>query len=39
LAVEHSEEWLTGRRYLSRRELKEHHHQEREVKRVALLKR
>jgi putative transposase len=40
LAVEQSEEWLTGRRYLDMRELEEHHWQEeRETKGVTLMER
>jgi putative transposase len=39
LAVEQSEEWLTGRRYLDMRELEQHWHQERETEEVALVKR
>jgi transposase-like protein len=39
LAVEHSEEWLTGRRYLDMRELEEHRHQKREAEEVALMER
>src|SRR5215213_7056282 len=40
LAVEQSEEWLTGRRYLEMRELEEHHWQEeRETKGVTLMER
>ncbi len=37
LAVEQSEEWTTGRRYLDMRELEEHRWQERETKGVALM--
>jgi hypothetical protein len=36
LAVEQSEEWLTGRRYLDMREFEQPWHQERETKEVAL---
>jgi putative transposase len=39
LAVEQSEEWLTGRRYLDMQELEEYRHQERETEEVALMKR
>src|SRR5829696_9161894 len=40
LAVEQSEEWLTGRRYLEMRELEEHHWQEeRETEEVTLMER
>ncbi len=42
LAVEQSEEWVTGRRYLDMRELrelKEHRHQEREVEGAMLMER
>jgi putative transposase len=39
LAVEQSEEWLTGRRYLDMQELEEYGHQERETEEVALMKR
>ena len=39
LAVEQSEEWLTGRRYLDMRELKEQRHQKREAEEVALMER
>ncbi len=40
LAVEHSEEWLTGRRYLDMRELEEHRREELEArKEVALMER
>jgi transposase-like protein len=39
LAVEQSEEWLTGRRYLDMRELEQHRHQERETEEVALVER
>jgi len=37
LAVEQSEEWLTGRRYLDMRELEEHRRQERESEGVMLM--
>jgi transposase-like protein len=38
LAVEQSEEWVTGRRYLDMRELEEHRREEkRQAKRVALM--
>ena len=39
LAVEHSEEWLTGRRYLDMQELEEHRRQEREAEGVMLMER
>ena len=39
LAVEQSEEWLTGRRYLDMRELEQHRHQQRETEEVALVER
>jgi putative transposase len=39
LAVEQSEEWLTGRRYLDMRELDEHRREERETKGVTLMER
>jgi putative transposase len=40
LAVEQSEEWVTGRRYLDMRELEEHRQEgEREAERVMLMKR
>jgi putative transposase len=39
LAVEQSEEWLTGRRYLDMSELEEQHHAERESEEVMLMKR
>ncbi len=39
LAVEQSEEWTTGRRYLDMRELEEHRWEERETKGVALMER
>ena len=40
LAVEQSEEWVTGRRYLDMRELEEHRRQEREeVEEVVLVER
>ncbi|MCA1728923.1 MAG: IS256 family transposase [Actinobacteria bacterium] len=39
LAVEFSEEWVTSRRYLDMRELKEHRPEEREAEEVALMKR
>ncbi len=40
LAVEQSEEWLTGRRYLDMEELREHRHlEEREVEGAMLMKR
>ena len=39
LAVEASEEWVTGRRYLDMRELKEHRSEEREAEEVALVER
>ena len=39
LAVEQSEEWLTGRRYLDMQELEQHRHQERETEEVALVER
>ncbi len=39
LAVEQSEEWTTGRRYLDMRELEEHRRQERETKGVAIMER
>jgi hypothetical protein len=38
-AVKHVEEWITGRRYLNTRDLKEHHRAEWEAEGVALLKR
>lgn len=37
LAVEQSEEWLTGRRYLDMRELEEHRRQEREAEGAMLM--
>jgi putative transposase len=37
LAVEQSEEWITGRRYLDMSELKEQHHAERESEEVMLM--
>jgi transposase-like protein len=37
LAVEQSEEWLTGRRYPDMRKLEQPWHQERETKEVALV--
>ena len=37
LAVEQSEEWLTGRRYLDIRELEEHRWEERQTKGVVLM--
>ncbi len=37
LAVEQSEEWLTGKRYLDMRELEEHRRQERESEGVMLM--
>jgi transposase-like protein len=37
LAVEFSEEWVTGRRYLDMRELKEHRREERQAQEVALM--
>jgi transposase-like protein len=40
LAIEHSEEWVTGRRYLDMRELEEHRQEdEREAEGVVLMKR
>jgi putative transposase len=39
LAIEHSEEWVTGRRYLDMRELEEHPHLEREAEEVVLMER
>ena len=39
LAVEQSEEWLTGRRYLEMRELEEYRQEERETKGVTLMER
>ncbi len=39
LAVEQSEEWLTGRRYLDMRELQEHRREEREANGVMLVER
>jgi transposase-like protein len=39
LAVEQSEEWVTGRRYLDMRELKEHRWQEREAEGAMLMER
>jgi putative transposase len=39
LAVEQSEEWVTGRRYLDMRELEEHPHLEREAEEVTLMER
>ena len=39
LAVEQSEEWVTGRRYLDMQELEEHRREERGVKEVALMER
>ena len=38
LAVEHSEEWVTGRRYLDMREFEEHLWQEREAEGAILMK-
>jgi transposase-like protein len=37
LAVEQSEEWVTGRRYLDMRELEEHRREEREANGVILM--
>lgn len=37
LAVEQSEEWLTGRRYLDVGELEEHRQKERQAKEVMLM--
>jgi putative transposase len=39
LAVEQSEEWVTGRRYLDMQELEEHRHEEREAQGVMLMER
>jgi transposase-like protein len=39
LAVEQSEEWVTGRRYLDMQELEEFRHEEREAQGVILMKR
>jgi putative transposase len=39
LAVEQSEEWVTGRRYLDMRELEEHRRQERETEGAMLMER
>ncbi len=39
LAVEHSEEWLTGRRYLDMGELKEHRRPQQQTKEQMLMKR
>jgi putative transposase len=39
LAVEHSEEWITGRRYLDMRELEEQRPQEREAEEAMLMER
>ncbi len=39
LAVEHSEEWVTGRRYLDMRDLEEQRREERPVEGVMLMKR
>lgn len=39
LAVEQSEEWVTGRRYLNMEELREHRCQERQREGVALMER
>jgi putative transposase len=39
LAVEQSEEWLTGRRYLDMEELRERRREEREGEEVALMER
>ena len=39
LAVEQSEEWLTGRRYLDMQELEDHRHEEREAQGVMLMER
>ncbi len=39
LAVEQSEEWVRGRRYLDMRELKEHRWQEREAEGAMLMER
>jgi transposase-like protein len=39
LAVEVSEEWVTGRRYLDMEELKERRSEEREAEGVALMQR
>ena len=38
-AVEQSEEWLTGKRYLDMQELEEHRREERETKGVTLMER
>ncbi len=39
LAIEQSEEWITGRRYLDMRELEEHRQEEREPEEVMLMER
>jgi transposase-like protein len=39
LAVEQSEEWVTGRRYLDMQELEDHRHEEREAQGVMLMER
>jgi transposase-like protein len=39
LAVEQSEEWVTGRRYLDMHELEEHRHEAREAREVMLMER
>ena len=39
LAVEASEEWVTGRRYLDMRELEEHRSEEWEAEEVVLVER
>ncbi len=39
LAVEQSEEWVTGRRYLDMGELEEHHREERAAEEVVLMER
>jgi hypothetical protein len=39
LAVEHSEEWLTGRRYLDMRDLEDQRREERPADGVMLMKR
>jgi putative transposase len=39
LAVEQSEEWVTGRRYLDMRDLQEQRHEEQEAERGMLMER
>ncbi len=39
LAVEQSEEWITGRRYLDMGKLEEHRHAQQQTKEVMLIER